>query len=1150
MKHGVHLMFGSDFSESLLTFKKYINKFGSTETASFVHALLWNESKDNKDIIISEALQDPNINNLKFNSGIEDDFNTILKEISIIPSANKKQYTLSFFQKLFDSRINLDTKETSSKLSLFIYLPLYDIKLWNEVKFICEVIKELPVSYDIDIIGLAPDLAGLFTNAQSIEELPQKAVEYDNNAAKHIGEIVQYRKDKLETIKNVFLLQNYSSLGLSLNLNLESFTKIIGEMACMLAQYYNDTIVSSAELKTIGISMVNFDKYYFIQYLLSRTYLLLMDNANIQENEINVNEVVQISERLLANKSDLINQYWNNSVKKKLATGVSIESIVPETDKEIKNLLKDVTKELNSFLNVPEETYSIPRKKAILASLLGFDDELIEGNQFIDNQTIVDDLQAEGCILFIDANNKLLEAEQFDKAVLSPTGEPVEFCLPEIKQLRNSIKTSTTYIRRTEKELKKISQQMDDSKTADKRLISDGSFIYEGKRFKLLPETFIEHSLDETYEPKKVANSNIDLRPRFTRILNQGNQGSCSAFALIGIYEYILKSGGNFNEALSKSFLYYNSRKRSDSQEVDTGSTIYDAISSLSETGTCKESLFPYNESTFNLEPSSDAYEDAKGNLVRKALNVNGNIEDIKSAIAEGYPVVFGLKIFNSFGDNNKGFIYHPTEQDIQESENGSYHAMVICGFSENEKVFVVRNSWGEAFGDKGYCYIPYSYVTDKRFFNAAFIITEINHDQKINNDSFGKVNFDTTDANIQYAITKVQLEEEKVYLGRMQRRDQKLRKLHLEMIAKLRHPRYRKILIEGSKESLVKESSSIYKKQEGEIEKVDKKISFLNKSILKWSTLLLGSFFLFLSLFILYHTSDSSYKSDNYQLANIAIFMSVVSLVAFIIYITNRILRKKLLVKEKKEIRTFFTSQLYYNNKKRDEIEVYNHIAGEILERLFDLEDELKSKYHVLESYLGNLKVWQQEEIKKSQAMSSTTRAPFASLNDNEIMDRYFSLKKKDIIKDLSLSAFIGDYKLSESDIVAFKNNLKRRVIETLTNQIHDFTILDYALGKKDYPYLSSNSEDLINLLPHIDRMANVFLLLNNETKASTAHKVIAVSTDRDSNKSEWGEKFPKAFSQKPVSLYINNPYKLVIMNILDLYLTDVRIAKTTLKK
>ena len=40
-------------------------------------------------------------------------------------------------------------------------------------------------------------------------------------------------------------------------------------------------------------------------------------------------------------------------------------------------------------------------------------------------------------------------------------------------------------------------------------------------------------------------------------------------------------------------------------------------------------------------------------------------------------------------------------------------HAMLACGYSDQDRVFVVRNSWGADWGDQGYCYIPYDYLSD-----------------------------------------------------------------------------------------------------------------------------------------------------------------------------------------------------------------------------------------------------------------------------------------------------------------------------------------------------------------------------------------------------------------------------------------------------
>ncbi len=44
---------------------------------------------------------------------------------------------------------------------------------------------------------------------------------------------------------------------------------------------------------------------------------------------------------------------------------------------------------------------------------------------------------------------------------------------------------------------------------------------------------------------------------------------------------------------------------------------------------------------------------------------------------------------------------------DAAEAPSGRHgrHAMLIVGYTGN--FFIVKNSWGENWGDKGYCYIP-----------------------------------------------------------------------------------------------------------------------------------------------------------------------------------------------------------------------------------------------------------------------------------------------------------------------------------------------------------------------------------------------------------------------------------------------------------
>jgi C1A family cysteine protease len=41
---------------------------------------------------------------------------------------------------------------------------------------------------------------------------------------------------------------------------------------------------------------------------------------------------------------------------------------------------------------------------------------------------------------------------------------------------------------------------------------------------------------------------------------------------------------------------------------------------------------------------------------------------------------------------------------------------MLCVGYSDPDRVFIVRNSWGSDWGDKGYCYIPYDYLMSEKY--------------------------------------------------------------------------------------------------------------------------------------------------------------------------------------------------------------------------------------------------------------------------------------------------------------------------------------------------------------------------------------------------------------------------------------------------
>ncbi|MFT3774173.1 MAG: C1 family peptidase [Minicystis sp.] len=209
----------------------------------------------------------------------------------------------------------------------------------------------------------------------------------------------------------------------------------------------------------------------------------------------------------------------------------------------------------------------------------------------------------------------------------------------------------------------------------------------------------------------------VDLRPLLTAVEDQGELSSCVANAVAGAYEYLVKRHrGDEAYDVSRLFVYYNGRAKSGSERDDGGMIIADAIDSLRTEGACSEKTWPYNPATVNKKPSREAYDEAAQFLVEDMQLVPLKLDAWKRALAEGYPIIFGISLYESFDkQKKKGLVPLPSPRESSRESHGG-HAMLCVGYSDPDRVFIVRNSWGTTWGDRGYCYIPYEYLMNDKY--------------------------------------------------------------------------------------------------------------------------------------------------------------------------------------------------------------------------------------------------------------------------------------------------------------------------------------------------------------------------------------------------------------------------------------------------
>ncbi len=206
----------------------------------------------------------------------------------------------------------------------------------------------------------------------------------------------------------------------------------------------------------------------------------------------------------------------------------------------------------------------------------------------------------------------------------------------------------------------------------------------------------------------------VDLRKYCAAVGDQGQTSRCSAFAWTHAAELVnnMKGAASGMEAprLSPNFAMLEfQRMQGDAQDYAYAYSGGDGTTGgpdpgrlLAEEGVCRQDLWP-DDSPAPASSERLLSQDAE----RHKLDATPHpiaLEDVRKALSGGCPVHVAMNTGAAFSSVGRDGVFNAAEPP---SGRHGRHAILIVGYTGN--FYILKNSWGQEWGDKGYGYVPQS---------------------------------------------------------------------------------------------------------------------------------------------------------------------------------------------------------------------------------------------------------------------------------------------------------------------------------------------------------------------------------------------------------------------------------------------------------
>jgi hypothetical protein len=187
-----------------------------------------------------------------------------------------------------------------------------------------------------------------------------------------------------------------------------------------------------------------------------------------------------------------------------------------------------------------------------------------------------------------------------------------------------------------------------------------------------------------------------------TPVQDQGNCGSCWAFAAVGAFEGCARLHDRLIYDLSEQQLL----SCNDFGYGCNGGNFEGCFEVFRDPGAMAEECMPY-EASDGVPCTDDACQPLA--MASQMLYIDNSVEAIKAAVYTIGPIVVAMKVYSDFQSYNGQTCYaqHPGGEEVN-------HAIVVVGWDDamcgGFGGWICKNSWGTGWGDDGYFYIRYGY--------------------------------------------------------------------------------------------------------------------------------------------------------------------------------------------------------------------------------------------------------------------------------------------------------------------------------------------------------------------------------------------------------------------------------------------------------